>query len=305
MPKSGQALPSGSRELNDKVAVVRILFGSGSLGQEFVRYHDLRAQDDYLFMDNDMNLWGSSLVGLPILKPDPRRLRRADAVIITSMWVEEIYNQLMSMRVPKSKIFAISKKMFGAPLVFSQDVESMILTFLGCLFRRIESAGERVFLDFGTLLGLWRDGRLIPGDSDVDLSMLMNDRMAHSDVQGLLHGAAADAGVGIQVDGLPSATYSLLVLGQCVPISMERCLIQGRLLAYPDNSHFDGIPHELIFPLQSLPSKPDLKIPLQVERYLEARYGSGWRVPDPNWGYTYGLESIGIRTLASLGELDT
>ena len=142
------------------------------------------------------------------------------------------------------------------------------------------AAGIRYWLDFGTLLGVVRDGDLIAWDDDVDVSCREEDRAA-------LPAALEQAGI----SWAPSRAEprdSLIHIpedGRCLdvyfwkPSADAARLVNGHRwnrgsdIAADSVAECDTID---VFARQ-------LPIPARVHAFLTNRYGRDWRVPQPTW----------------------
>ena len=83
------------------------IFGAGEGGRQ-VRARLSSAARLKAFLDNDNAKHGGSLDGVPVASPEVLRTADFDYVIIGSMYVEEIMEQLLQMDVPRHKIIHAS-----------------------------------------------------------------------------------------------------------------------------------------------------------------------------------------------------
>lgn len=124
----------------------------------------------------------------------------------------------------------------------------------------------------GTALGLHRDGDVIADDTDLDFAIMSEPDQARIDMPGMelirtvdwegrpIQTAYMDPPSGVVVDLY--YYYADLIPGRRV----AHC--EGGTISNPD------------LPIGMLPTiYGDLPFPLPVERYLEERFGEGWRTP--------------------------
>jgi phosphorylcholine metabolism protein LicD/glycosyltransferase involved in cell wall biosynthesis len=174
---------------------------------------------------------------------------------------------------------------------------------LALALRLIEARGLVAFADFGTLLGLVRDGRLIPGDLDIDIGVLRPSATAGADLRAHLrnHGfvlwreyslagqvaeesyhlfVAKGARVKIDInyyDSDDAASWTHLFFRDPTEtyLPRERSVVRVLGPRIQTTERFGEGPH-------------DLRIPSNAEAILAAKYGPGWRVPDASWRYWQG-----------------
>lgn len=283
-----------------------LLFGASSLGRSFVTQ---QAQERILgnyFVDNDAALWGTTVAGLPVLQPTADNLLRAQHVIITSMWVREIYDQLRAVGVAHSRIWVPAKPMFTSMHQrFSPGREAVALEVLGAAFESLEHTGLRVFIDFGTLLGLWRDSALIPWDNDIDVGVVGQNRSEHQQVAAALQEVAVNIGIEAAVSSLENSSDVMLEVGEItIPVGIDQSVIRGRRIVNLQNPHFPEVDIDMVMPLSRLPARPSIRVPNRASDYLEFRYGTSWRTPTEQWAVLYGAHDLNVQVLHSLDQLD-
>ena len=156
----------------------------------------------------------------------------------------------------------------------------------GQLMDRLAALGHRVFLNSGTLLGVIRDGGLLPHDDDIDLVLLFAaadyaeaaehwfEIRAELEAEGLVReevsfspGCKLDAGGVVEVDLFPG-WFDRMGTAHIYPYS------NGALYA------------EHILPLRpcAVTGHP---LPRNPERVLACNYGEGWRTPDPLYRFPW------------------
>jgi len=157
-----------------------IVFGTGALA---TAYCD-KAPDDVTivaFADNAVTRQGTLFRGCPVISAAQILSTPHDAILIASCFRGEIESQLVEQfGVPPDRIRRCPKGL-GNPYKslhpFAHDGtrrlgERVVLM----LAEVLERHGIRYFVDHGTLLGLVRDGGLMPWDDDIDISVHEDDQ---------------------------------------------------------------------------------------------------------------------------------
>ncbi|WP_391120361.1 LicD family protein [Psychrobacillus sp. L3] len=151
-----------------------IVFGASKAGQNF-----LKNQDEYHVLaiaDNDSNKHNNYLDNIPIISPNQMSNYQYEYIIIASMFIEGITKQLLEdLSIDKEKIVYVPKRLLKIEdrEIFghfeTKKLAHRYLELLGEFFQKNE---YKCFLNFGTLLGIVRDGDLIPWDDDIDLAVI-------------------------------------------------------------------------------------------------------------------------------------
>ena len=152
-----------------------VIFGASKGGERFLRRCGT-AYDVLAFSDNDPAKHGSSLSGIPVLPPDRIPDFPFDLVVVASMFGREIKDQLVRrFSIPPDRIRFAPKSALSPDKSYrpfedepTRDLARQMLGLFADLFR---AARIPYFVDHGTLLGILRDGDLLPWDDDLDLSV--------------------------------------------------------------------------------------------------------------------------------------
>lgn len=155
------------------MSVKTLLFGAGQGSANFMfACHEPRTYIGIL--DNDTNKHGTAVHGLPVYSPESLNRLEYDEIVITTQWSLEVYQQLTEeLGLEKSTIVLPEKsklkKLSQEPFRSSETLE-----FGHSVIKEINALAVElslpVVVDFGTLLGLVRDGRIIPWDDDIDFA---------------------------------------------------------------------------------------------------------------------------------------
>ena len=152
-----------------------LVFGTGGSAENLMRLGG-EIYDVVAFIDNDRQKQGKEFYGRPIYAPEVIGQLEYEAIIVASMWYNEIRQQLIEKCGVSEKTIRRKPKAFasiGKQYRPFEDPETIAYArhVLKCLCGLLVANEIPYFVDHGTLLGLVRDGDLIPWDDDIDLSV--------------------------------------------------------------------------------------------------------------------------------------
>ncbi len=159
-----------SKESSQK-KIKTILFGAGPGAVNFIA--NCRAERDFIaFLDNNPDKNGTYYEDLPVYLPKALHELDFDEVVITTQWAEEVKTQLRDdEKVAISKIVVPKKNQLKKPYPFeNQNSANLAREIILGLSHLGIKAGAELVVDFGSLLGIVRDGDIIPWDDDVDFA---------------------------------------------------------------------------------------------------------------------------------------
>lgn len=150
---------------------ITVLFGASKAGETYISRNP--GLHIIAIADNDRAKHGQTLSGIPIIHPDEIKNLKFDQLVITSLWIDSIKSQLINelgidaglIRVPfKHELKSNSPFAHQPTLDLAHELMVTISDYL-------KKNGLTPYLDSGTLLGLMRDGDLIPWDDDIDFAI--------------------------------------------------------------------------------------------------------------------------------------
>jgi lipopolysaccharide cholinephosphotransferase len=275
-----------------------VAFGAGSLGVKWLRdnrnYYEVLA-----FLDNDSNKWGKSIENIPILNPADIGSIEYDSVIVTTMFAPQVTKQLkMELNVSQGKI-DIAPKLFVHPFEddLVRNIGSLIIVLL---MRESISKGIQAWLDFGTLLGVYRDNDIIRWDGDIDIGVIDCDAENFLSIclslNELLSAEQVSAHVTISEKKVDYALYGISIVVHCMdsrgddqsfPVSVSIYQRQeGKVYELTHLDWFQPKEDSSIFPLTVyLYKNQPVHLPSLPEDYLERLYGKDWRAPNKNFTF--------------------
>lgn len=170
------------------------------------------------------------------------------------------------------------------------------ISLIESIDQALTDLGAKFFIDCGTLLGLYRDGKPAINDKDIDFGIWFDQYFTPE----LLEKTMKSLGLKLVSKGLLFGVVQEMTFSKgIVHIDFFRHTeteTESRMYIfyrdvqkqYPTNKHYSVL-------CQRRVHIPELKrvtiagietsIPANTEEYLASTYTNNWRIPDPNWSY--------------------
>ncbi|MBC3765025.1 LicD family protein [Neptunicella marina] len=276
-----------------------IIFGAGNAG--VAAKNNLQNRFDVVaFCDNDPVKIGSKLEGVTILSPKELPEQEVDVILIASEFFEKIKQQLLQLGIESVKIQILSaKEIKSLQLGAASKINDLSVNILLMVCKALKQARLRYCADAGTLLGIYRDGALIPWDDDLDVAVCSTQwRQVLQTVTAILPELEVFTNVSWEVQVL-HAPQDFCAIKQgdvrslkLQPVSGNNDLpmmdffvkyIVGEWMDYTLSSRGIRMPSEHFTQLDNMQfSGTCINIPHNTELYLERHYGD-WRTPKQHW----------------------
>lgn len=151
----------------------------------------------------------------------------------------------------------------------------------------LDEIGVMFWLDYGTLLGVYRDGKLISYDTDVDVGVLLDDYTPNIIKTLEKHGFEYERKIVVD-QGKYAMEQSFSYLNVKIDIFYYRK--EGNKMIshlFPLNENKDFVVREIYTTFSDFTTikflEKDFTIPKNTELRLQETYGDDWRIPISNW----------------------
>lgn len=150
-----------------------ILFGASVGGQRAIEHYRTLGCNIVAIADNDQSKHGLQLMDVPIINPTQISQYPDCRIVICSMYFQQVRRQLVNdFAIDSKRITVASATVLKGlkPLERGQryELSRYLMLTLTAAFRKAEIP---YYIDHGTLLGLIREGDLLPWDNDVDIAI--------------------------------------------------------------------------------------------------------------------------------------
>lgn len=259
-----------------------IVFGASKAGENF-----LKNQNEYNILaiaDNDPNKHNKHLNNILIISPNQIVNYQYDYIVIASMFIEGITKQLIKdLSIDQEKIIYVPKRLLkieDRETFGDLETKKLAYQYLELLSNFFNKHEYKYYLNFGTLLGIVRDGDLISWDDDIDLAII-KDFDEDSFIKGL-KGACTIPN--IHIEYLIKRKPELGIVGIDILVSADNAYpftISVDLLIEDGNVYrlpIDVVPKQYFKKQQKIRlGTIDLYAPSPVEQYLTHVYRD-WKV---------------------------
>lgn len=180
------------------------------------------------------------------------------------------------------------KKLFMSrkeSVVFMENGEKVIEVFNDSL----KKTGLMYFVDAGTLIGIYRDGKLLRRDMDIDTGVIANNQAEIYEVRSVLK----DAGFVLKEEFLIPENVIIQdtfdYMNVRVDVSYFNNNDNGTTCYILYGKRILKMSYSRINETKEYPfNNQSVRIPIDTDRYLAERYGENWRKPDPFFKYWEG-----------------
>lgn len=277
-----------------------IMFGASGGGESFIS-HVNNNDSEYNILavaDNDEKKHNTIFNGYPVIAPEEISQFEYDKIIITSGFFMEIMEQLLDgLEIDPLKVKLAPKSMVGLNKSYRPFEDEKTLTLARSVLLYItdilEDNNITYFIDHGTLLGMVRDGDIIPWDDDIDISiqegdidktiLCMKESMLKMPMNEELEWTAS---IYYQDDNIPNSIE--IAFDSDNKMGMKRFPISIKSISFQEGLAIQRVTYapEYHFKTQQYISYGDKKlaVPYDYEEYLKFHYGE-WRRPkkDNSW----------------------
>ena len=148
----------------------------------------------------------------------------------------------------------------------------------------LQELGTSPFLNSGTLLGYFRDGKPIPHDDDFDLGVLINGDTEDEVAQ---NWKAFILNLGKRMPIIDKGSFLAVKLSNSVQVDLFCAwIINRKLFVHP--YCWSDVDDASLIPLGVLSIRErNFPVPSKPGEILQVNYGPNWKIPDPFWRFDY------------------
>lgn len=150
-----------------------IIFGAGASAKSYMS-NCSESREFIAIIDNDKQKEGMLIEGILVSSPALISQIEFDEIVITTQWATEVEHQLLNdLNIPRDKVTVPPKGHLKkqTPPFLHPPTRALGRHIISSLSVLADQHNVPLFVDFGTLLGIIRDGDIIEWDDDIDFSV--------------------------------------------------------------------------------------------------------------------------------------
>lgn len=290
-----------------------VIFGTGSYGKKVYNYFIKKNDFEIVaFADNDTKKQNTLLFSIKIISPNELKMLEFEKIIIASSYGDkEIMKQLSILGIKKDKIVL---NINHTELFYFNEKDEIrlakeIMLWICDLFNRHEI---NYHIDHGTLLGITRDGQILPWDCDVDFAVHVKDAKKTEQIlrkylktfkskyfkknNWIFQLNTKEINIQNEVIQMPCAIYIINQTNETVSEffhELGEFLLDIKFKYSKNGKIFWNVSEKLLscdedmcFPPKEYKFENSIiKIPAKNELYLQKVYGKNWQTPIKTWTY--------------------
>ena len=257
-----------------------VLYGSGSAASSYLKH---KGDDNFniqYIVDKNAENWGKFINCYEVKSPE-LLLNNEYFVIITSMYVTDITKYLVgNIGIEPSRIiYPTKQKLKDSYKAFSDE---KTFEYANCVFVEfleiLEEYKVIYFVDYGTLLGIVRDGAILKWDEDIDFKIYHDEKTTLIDI---INSIKKDGwivqehynGITINVTSDKIKTFTIdfeIICETKISYTSEEYEFPKRYFENYELIYWKGM---------------DIKVPSYYIEYLAYLYGEDWGIPKSNFSF--------------------
>lgn len=215
---------------------------------------------------------------------DPLGILLSSSQKLQTVMVE--VNRLLTQRTQQPITIVASKHFIQEPRLVRE--KARYLKMLDAVFPILRDCGVTPVLCYGSLLGAVRENSFLAHDDDVDI-LYHDGSTSREEMLKRRYDLAKALTARGYICELSDKAINFLIRGPHGPVDLFPCWeSEGQINVLMGYEMFRPVDREVVLPTSTvhLHDKP-YPSPAQPEKFLQARYGKGWRVSDPYYEWPW------------------